>query len=113
PQLLVEEEGERRPEHDLDRHAREGEDGGVLDRLPEDAVVNELAVVVEADPAPGVLLGVVVLERADEARDERIDREREQVEDAGSEQEKGFSASLGRSGAEGPGRGGNGSFPRG
>ncbi len=79
-ELLVEEERERRAEDDLDRDARERQDERVLDGAPELAARDEFAVVAEPDPRPGVGLRVVVLEGADEADDEREDRERDEVE---------------------------------
>src|SRR5262249_24434311 len=93
-ELLVEEERERRPENDLDGDSGERQDEGVLDRAPELVARDELAVVPEADPSPRVGLRVVVLEGADEADDERIDRERDEIQHRRAEQQQDLAAPL-------------------
>src|SRR5207249_1982470 len=95
-QLLVEEERECGPEDDLDGDRGEREDERVLDGRPELVAREELAVVAHPDPRPRAVLRVVVHERSDEARDQRVDRERDQIEDTGSQEQQGLAAPLGR-----------------
>ena len=49
PEVEVEEQRQRRPEHDLERDAKTHEDRCVADRLQEDRISDQLLVVLEAD----------------------------------------------------------------
>jgi len=100
PRSFCEEESERSPEHDLDRDRAEGEDEGVLGPWPELGVREELPVVREPIQVQS-WCAVVRLERPDQARDERIDRERDQKRTAGPTNSR-ASPPLGGSDSVGP-----------
>ena len=97
-QVLIEEQCERDADDDLDRDAEEGQLERVLDDRAEGRVVEELPVVAEPDPVPGLMHRVVPLERPAEACDQRVDGEDDEVDRARSEQEQPLAPPLERRG---------------